>query len=100
MDEKNRAHKVPTAHRILIGAIDHVGPAKSCLDLAYAIYAILERGTQEKSWKHVEAALVMLDYLCQGPLDDLLGDIEEVAEGARILEGVMALKPALDERRN
>ena len=100
MDEQQHAHKIPDLRSVLIHAIDHAAHATSCLDLAYDTSAVLERGVKEKSWKHVEAACVLLDYFCQQRLDTLICDMGEVAEWARILEGAMTLKPALREREN
>ena len=93
-------HKVPTAHGIIVHTLDNAELANSCLDFAYDTFAILRQGVDEKDWKRVEAALVMLDYLCQQRLDVLICDMRDAANAARILEEVIILKPDLHERRN
>ena len=68
---------------LLVEVIDLERYATTVLDLAYNAHAILQYGIDEKSPGHTDAALVMLDFLCQEHLSGLLGTIEEMARTAR-----------------
>ena len=68
---------------LLVEVIDLEKYATTVLDLAYNAHAILQYGIQEKRPRHIEAALVMLDYLCEEHLTGLLRQIEAMAAVAR-----------------
>ena len=72
-----------TLNGLLTEVLDLENYARSVLDLVYNAQAMLQYGLDEKSKRHVEAASVMLDYLCQEHLNELLGTVEEMATVAR-----------------
>ena len=72
--------------RLLLDVIDLDGAARSVLDLAYDTLAIFKRGVDDGSRRHIEAALVMLDFLCQERLERLAREIEQAAKTAQVAQ--------------
>ena len=68
--------------KLIDGTLDLGEDATSALDFAFDTLTILKRGVDRGSRRHIEAALVMLEYLANERLAKLARNAEKAAKAA------------------